>query len=100
MLELSLPSLSKAAVKGRLREPAPAENRVDGRRIPPTVRRPPRDGSLILLVDDHPINRMVLIKQIKCARLRGTSFECGATRWRREKQGIFARSSRTATCPT
>jgi CheY-like chemotaxis protein/nitrogen-specific signal transduction histidine kinase/HPt (histidine-containing phosphotransfer) domain-containing protein len=34
------------------------------RRAPPTLEEARREGTLVLAVDDHPINRMVLLKQI------------------------------------
>ena len=35
-----------------------------GRRPPPGLEEAKREGTLVLLVDDHPINRMVLLKQV------------------------------------
>jgi CheY-like chemotaxis protein/HPt (histidine-containing phosphotransfer) domain-containing protein len=35
-----------------------------GRRAVPTADQAHREGTLVLLVDDHPINRMVLLKQV------------------------------------
>ncbi len=37
---------------------------VGGRRPAPEIQQARADGTLILLVDDHPINRMVLLKQL------------------------------------
>jgi signal transduction histidine kinase/FixJ family two-component response regulator len=37
---------------------------VAARRAPPTPEQARREGTLVLAVDDHPINRMVLVKQI------------------------------------
>jgi signal transduction histidine kinase/DNA-binding response OmpR family regulator len=90
MLELSLPIATEAAVKGRLREAVPAEIALEGRRIPPTVEEAARDGSLILLVDDHPINRMVLLKQINALGFAARAFEGGADALEAWETGHFA----------
>jgi two-component system, NarL family, sensor histidine kinase EvgS len=62
-LELSLPiaepqSLPAAPARATAQAAAPA-----GRQAP-TVDEARRAGRLVLLVDDHPINRMVLLKQV------------------------------------
>ncbi len=43
------------------------------RRAPPTIARAEAEGSLVLVVDDHPTNRMVLLRQLN---MLGYAAEC------------------------
>ena len=40
------------------------ERLVRGRRAPPSLQAAEEEGTLVLVVDDHPINRMVLMRQV------------------------------------
>ena len=48
------------------------------RRPPPPVETAARDGQLVLVVDDHPINRMVLLKQVNALGCAAETAESGA----------------------
>ena len=41
-----------------------ADDLVQGRRKPPSPEDAQKEGTLVLVVDDHPINRMVLMRQV------------------------------------
>jgi signal transduction histidine kinase/DNA-binding response OmpR family regulator len=58
------------ATKGRGEVPPPG-------RTPPTVEVARRQGMLVLLVDDHPVNRMVLEKQLNSLGYAAESAESG-----------------------
>ena len=48
-----------------------------GRRRAPTVQAAVEEGSLVLVVDDHPINRMVLLRQIQALGYAAEAAEDG-----------------------
>ena len=81
------------------RSEAPAENAakpseapaaVSGRRAPPSPDEAVREGSLVLLVDDHPINRMVLLKQVNALGYAAETAENGAEAIEKWSSGRFA----------
>ena len=55
------------------REPRPAPSV----REPPSVEQAEKDGRLILVVDDHPINRMVLVRQVNALGFAAESADNG-----------------------
>ncbi|MDB5860438.1 MAG: sensor histidine kinase [Ramlibacter sp.] len=66
------------------------EKLLEGRRAAPTVAAAQADGSLLLIVDDHPTNRMVLMRQAASLGYAAESVADGAqalTAWR---SGRFA----------
>ena len=60
---LALPLADPAAIPPRMRIPAPAVVSMPA----PTVEEAAREGTLILLAEDHPTNRLVLQHQIRSA---------------------------------
>src|SRR5258708_32728289 len=70
--ELGVGTAMRLALPLPIAEPAvlaaqgvqPAQEAVGGRRQAPEIAQAREDGTLLLLVDDHPINRMGLLKQV------------------------------------
>lgn len=74
-------------------EPAPAENvnaLVNNARPAPSVEEAERESTLVLLVDDHPINRMLLCRQIDALGYAAESAENGVEALEKWKSGRFA----------
>ena len=79
-----------AGGRGRGRGPGRARARGAGAAAPPNVAEAEAEHSLILLVDDHPTNRMVIARQLALAGYASEAVEDGA-------QGLAAwRSGRYA----
>jgi CheY-like chemotaxis protein/anti-sigma regulatory factor (Ser/Thr protein kinase) len=76
------------------RTPAPSDGAPSGLasswsgspRVPPTIEEATREGTLLLLVEDHPVNRMILLKQVNtlgyAAEVAGNGQE-GLDKWLR-----------------
>ena len=60
------------------------------RRAPPGVDAAAREGKLVLVVDDHPINRMVLLKQVNALGYAGEIAESGGEALEKWASGRFA----------
>jgi signal transduction histidine kinase/CheY-like chemotaxis protein len=59
---------------------------------PPPVETAVRDGRLVLVVDDHPINRIVLLKQVNALGYAGEIAEDGADalrKWESRRFGLL-----------
>jgi signal transduction histidine kinase/CheY-like chemotaxis protein/HPt (histidine-containing phosphotransfer) domain-containing protein len=55
----------------------------------PSVRDAERDGRLVLVVDDHPVNRMVLLKQVNALGYAGETAEDGCDASQKWSSGRF-----------
>lgn len=93
ILTLSLPIADpKELAKNRLaqlQEPARATD--TARRSAPAVAQAETEGTLVLLVDDHPINRMLLLRQVHALGYAAECAENGAealARWQSRQYGI------------
>ncbi|HYC36509.1 MAG TPA: ATP-binding protein [Usitatibacter sp.] len=62
-LELVLPAAPFGAVATAVEHRSPLEGALAGRAAP-TVEEAEREGTLVLVVDDHPVNRLVLMRQV------------------------------------
>ena len=62
---------------------------VAGRRAAPAADDAAREGTLLLLVDDHPINRMVLLKQVNALGYAAETAENGADAIEKWSSGRF-----------
>jgi len=62
-LSLTLPIVESLPDSGapRARAPAPPP----ARRTAPSIAQAKREGTLVLLVDDHPVNRLLLLRQVQ-----------------------------------
>jgi signal transduction histidine kinase/DNA-binding NarL/FixJ family response regulator/CHASE3 domain sensor protein len=60
------------------------------RRPPPPVDAAARNGRLVLVVDDHPINRTVLLKQVNALGFAGETAESGAEALEKWRDGRYA----------
>ena len=61
--------------------------------MPPAIEEARRDGKLILVVDDHPINRLLLIKQLNTLGYAAVAAENGRDaleQWKADVDGIGA----------
>jgi CheY-like chemotaxis protein/HPt (histidine-containing phosphotransfer) domain-containing protein len=95
ILTLSLP----VADAGRLPRARQGESRLETlatilarRRIAPSVARALEDGSLVLIVDDHPTNRAVLLHQVRALGYAAESANNGAdalAQWRSGRFGLI-----------
>jgi PAS domain S-box-containing protein len=63
---------------------------VAGRRPAPSVEAARADGSLLLIVDDHPTNRMVLLRQVASLGYAAETVDDGAQALDRWRSGRFA----------
>ena len=72
---------------------APAQRAIAGvsgkRRMAPTVAQAEVEGTLVLLVDDHPINCMVLMRQVNTLGYAAETAENGVAALRLLKSGRF-----------
>jgi two-component system, NarL family, sensor histidine kinase EvgS len=62
------------------------------RGAPPSIEAAARDGRLVMVVDDHPINRIVLLKQVNALGYAGEIAEGGAdaiARWETRRFGLL-----------
>jgi len=73
---LALPVVN-AAAPAEARESVRADDAARGRRPAPPVPEAEREGSLVLVVDDHPINRMVLVRQVNALGYAAEAAEDG-----------------------
>ena len=71
--------------------PEPAAPALPGTRRPaPTVAEAESEGTLLLLVDDHPINRIVLLRQVNALGYAAEAFEDGEQALEAWRSGRFA----------
>ena len=59
---------------------------------PPTIEDARRDGRLVLLVDDHPVNRTVIVRQLGLAGFAAEAASDGSealTRWREGRYALL-----------
>jgi CheY-like chemotaxis protein len=63
---------------------------VSGRRAAPAIEDAAREGTLVLLADDHPINRMVLLKQVNALGYAAETAENGAEAVDKWSSGRYA----------
>ena len=59
------------------------------RRMAPSVVQAEREGTLVLLVDDHPTNRLLLMRQVKALGYAAESAEHGVDALEKWKSGRF-----------
>jgi len=85
-----LPLQRSEAPEENAAKPSEAPAAVSGRRAPPSPDEAVREGSLVLLVDDHPINRMVLLKQVNALGYAAETAENGAEAIEKWSSGRFA----------
>jgi CheY-like chemotaxis protein/HPt (histidine-containing phosphotransfer) domain-containing protein len=64
--------------------------RVRGRRPVPTVEEAQADGSLVLMVDDHPTNRALLMRQLNLLGYAAEAAEDGRQALKKWESGRFA----------
>ena len=62
---VALPAVAPAQAWRVLRDATSQALDLEARRTPPTVAEAEKEGTLVLIVDDHPINRMVLDRQLR-----------------------------------
>ena len=79
----TLPSVGRAAAHEAIAA------KVQGRRRAPSVEQAEKEGTLVLVVDDHPINRMVLERQVKILGYANESAEDGRQALELWKSGRF-----------
>jgi signal transduction histidine kinase/CheY-like chemotaxis protein/HPt (histidine-containing phosphotransfer) domain-containing protein len=79
--------LSTAGAKG---EQDAVDSVIRGRRRTPTVEQAEAEGTLVLLVDDHPINRLVLIRQVNLLGYANEAAEDGREALEMWKSGRFS----------
>lgn len=60
------------------------------RRMAPSVAQAESEGTLVLLVDDHPTNRMLLMRQANALGYAAESAEDGGQAWDKWKSGRFS----------
>ena len=63
---------------------------IKSRRSPPSIAAAAAEGTLVLLVDDHPINCMVLLQQINAIGYAGEVAETGAAALQKWHSGKYA----------
>ena len=63
---------------------------ITSRRSPPGIEDAAREGSLVLLVDDHPINCMVLLHQVNTLGYAAETAENGAIALQKWQSGRFS----------
>ncbi|MBE0597650.1 MAG: PAS domain S-box protein [Desulfuromonadales bacterium] len=64
---------------------------IKGRRMAPEIAQAEADGSLVLVVDDHPTNRVLLLRQVNMLGYAAESVENGVealTKWQSGRFGI------------
>ncbi|HSW19776.1 MAG TPA: response regulator [Ramlibacter sp.] len=88
-LELSLPvaeSLPGSGAEGAHAHPAATAMR----RVAPDVAQAETDGTLVLLVDDHPVNRLLLLRQVRTLGYAAQTADDGVQALEMWKSGRFA----------
>jgi CheY-like chemotaxis protein/HPt (histidine-containing phosphotransfer) domain-containing protein len=92
MLELRLPIADSKLLPAPLEERASARTGAAGapRRDPSTVAEAEAARTLILLVDDHPVNRMVLMRQVNMLGYAAEDAENGVVALKMWRSGRFA----------
>jgi two-component system, NarL family, sensor histidine kinase EvgS len=89
-LTLALPVADpQKIIEARAASEVTPQSVVANRRPAPTFEEAERDGSLLLLVDDHPINRMLLCRQTNTLGYAAESAENGADALRRWRSGRY-----------
>ena len=66
------------------------DRRVSQRRAPPSMHDAEAEGTLVLIVDDHPTNRMVLKRQVNLLGYACESAEDGAEAMQAWRSGRFS----------
>ena len=66
-----------------------ASSATDGRRAAPSVEEAEREGSLALVVDDHPINRLLLLRQMNVLGYAAESANDGRAAFEKWESGRF-----------
>ncbi|WP_077000859.1 response regulator [Variovorax sp. KK3] len=85
-LELSLPiAEAPAGSDADAARPLPAS----ARRAAPDTAQAEAEGTLVLLVDDHPVNRMLLMRQVRTLGYAAETADDGAQALERWKTGRF-----------
>lgn len=93
-LSLSLPiaepgglagASASASAEGRRDRPGTAARR----RMPPSIAEAEAEGTLVLLVDDHPINRRLLVRQVRTLGYAAESTEDGVQALEKWQSGRF-----------
>ncbi|HSV34010.1 MAG TPA: response regulator [Ramlibacter sp.] len=86
-LSLTLPIVESVPDSGtpsaRALPPAPAC------RTPPSIAQAETEGTLVLLVDDHPVNRMLLLRQVQTLGYAAQTAEHGIEALEKWKSGRF-----------
>jgi signal transduction histidine kinase/ActR/RegA family two-component response regulator len=87
---LPLPVADPASLPGVTpSERAALAEEIQARRIAPSTEEATREGTLILVVDDHPVNRMVLERQVRILGYADESAESGRQALELWKSGRF-----------
>jgi PAS domain S-box-containing protein len=87
-LSLSLPIASSLPGNGVASAHAPPVI-VPMRRMAPGMAQAEKEGTLVLLVDDHPVNRMLLLRQVRTLGYAAQTAEHGAQALEMWKSGRF-----------
>ncbi len=69
---------------------AALQTSINARRVAPTVDEATDEGTLVLLVDDHPINCMVLMQQINAIGYAAETAENGVVAFKKWQSGRFS----------
>jgi signal transduction histidine kinase/CheY-like chemotaxis protein/HPt (histidine-containing phosphotransfer) domain-containing protein len=88
-LTLPLPMAAAALLPERA-APRKAEETGEARRPAPSVELAEREGTLVLVVDDHPINRLVLMRQVTMLGYANETAEDGRQALELWKSGRFS----------
>lgn len=86
-LEVALPVGDPAALEDRS---ASLSGPFAGRRVKPTRAMAEREGSVVLLAEDHPVNRTVITQQLDLVGVHVDVAEDGAAAFDRFRQGGYA----------
>jgi len=87
-LILSLPIAEPAPVSGEASAPALPPTS-PARRMAPSIAQAETEGTLVLLVDDHPVNRMLLLRQVRTLGYAAETAEHGIEALEMWKSGRF-----------
>jgi signal transduction histidine kinase/CHASE3 domain sensor protein/HPt (histidine-containing phosphotransfer) domain-containing protein/ActR/RegA family two-component response regulator len=77
MLTIALPVADPKAVHMKVHAEGAVHEGSSPPRPAPSIEEAEKDGTLLLLVDDHPINRMVLVRQVNALGYAAESVENG-----------------------
>lgn len=91
LLTLALPAVAarEAPAGAPLQAPSSASPAAGGSRIAPDVAQAEAEGTLVLVVDDHPINRMLLLGQMNALGYAAESASDGAEGLEKWSTGRF-----------